>query len=120
VPAIICCRDFWGNTSGDTIQKDGHIISESLFSGETISVKVCRGAEKATNSLARRPIHFCRKHNSDLSRVDDAGANAFTTLRMMATIYTIAAGGGRIHSVQLLLERASWVCTRRWARTWAA
>jgi hypothetical protein len=72
-----------------------HIISGSLFLGDTIGVKGmpwCREGHKFIGKAAYTSNILCRKHNSDLSPVDDAGTNAFAGFRMMATIYTNRSG----------------------------
>jgi hypothetical protein len=72
-----------------------HIISESLFSGTTIGVRGmpwCREGHKFIGKAGYTANILCRKHNSDLSPVDDAGTNAFATLRLMATIYSNRSG----------------------------
>jgi hypothetical protein len=72
-----------------------HIITESLFSGDIIGVHGmpwCREGHKFIGKAAYTANILCRKHNSDLSPVDDAGTNAFAAFRMMATIYANRSG----------------------------
>lgn len=80
------CR---GGLSGE------HIISESVFSGDTVGVQGhpwCREGHKFIGKANYTANILCRQHNSDLSPVDDAGANAFAAFRMMATVYRNRCG----------------------------
>jgi hypothetical protein len=67
-----------------------HVITESLFLGDTIGVKGlpwCREGHKFIGKASYTANILCRKHNSDLSPVDDAGTLAFATLRKVASIH---------------------------------
>jgi hypothetical protein len=87
----------WANILGDCNGglSGEHIITESLFLGDCIGVKGlpwCREGHKFIGKASYTANILCRSHNSDLSPVDDAGANAFAAFRMMTTIYNNRSG----------------------------
>jgi hypothetical protein len=76
----------WASCLGDC---DGgmsreHIVSESLFESEYIDVSGyswCKEGPKRIGLGSFTKKALCRKHNSNLSKVDTAGAHAFRVLR---------------------------------------
>ena len=63
-----------------------HIISASLFLGDNIGVKGlpwCREGHRFIGKSSYTANILCRKHNSDLSPVDDAGSLAFAAFRTL-------------------------------------
>jgi hypothetical protein len=82
-----CWASVLGDCSGGLSGE--HIITESLFLGDSIGVKGlpwCREGHRFIGKASYTANILCRKHNSALSPVDDAGTLAFATLRTMATI----------------------------------
>jgi hypothetical protein len=72
-----------------------HVISDSLFLGDTVGVRGmpwCREGYKFIGKANYTANILCRKHNSHLSPVDEAGATAFAAFRMMTTIYNNRSG----------------------------
>lgn len=78
----------WALTLGDCSQKISreHLVSRALFQGDEITVQGfawCKGESKQIGLANLTSKILCRKHNSDLSEVDDAGAKAFASMREM-------------------------------------
>src|SRR5438128_186073 len=87
----------WANVLGGCSRglSGEHVITESLFLDDSIGVKGlpwCREGHKFIGKASYTANILCRKHNSDLSPVDDAGTFAFATFRAMATIYNNRSG----------------------------
>ncbi|MFN0103526.1 MAG: hypothetical protein ACKV2U_15715 [Bryobacteraceae bacterium] len=87
----------WANVLGDCSGglSGEHIITESLFSGNNIGVKGMpwgREGYKFIGKASYTSNILCRKHNSDLSPIDEAGTFAFATFRTMAEISTNRRG----------------------------
>jgi hypothetical protein len=81
-------REFLGGCAGGISGE--HVITESLFLGDTIGVKGlpwCREGHEFIGKASYTANILCRKHNSDLSPVDDAGTLVFATLRTVASIH---------------------------------
>ncbi len=83
----------WANVLGDWTGgiSGEHIVTESAFSGKSIGVKGlpwCKEGHRYIGKSSYTANILCRKHNSELSPVDDAGTLAFATFRKAETIYT--------------------------------
>ena len=66
-----------------------HLITEGIIEGKSVGVSGlpwCREERKFISKRAYTANILCRKHNSDLSPVDDAAIHAFNTLRKMIKI----------------------------------
>lgn len=72
----------------DSISRE-HIISRGLFESEKIKVKGlpwCKKQEKEIGLSSLTSKMLCKKHNNQLSQVDEEGARAFSTFRKMMRI----------------------------------
>jgi hypothetical protein len=88
-----CWASVLGDCSGGLSGE--HIITASLFLGDSIGVKGlpwCREGHRFIGNASYTASILCRRHNSELSPVDDAGALAFATFRTMASIYKNRSG----------------------------
>ena len=68
-----------------------HIVTEGLWLGDSLGVQGlpwCRGGYKFISKASFTANILCRRHNSDLSPVDDAGKLAFAALRTVNDIHT--------------------------------
>jgi hypothetical protein len=82
-----CWADSNGNCAGKTSRE--HLVSASLFPGKLIMVRGfpwCKDAPVEIGISGLTAKILCRKHNSDLSPLDEAASNAFETLRKMTTL----------------------------------
>lgn len=78
--------DCWAKNLGDCSSKISreHIVSAALWDGPAIVVEGfpwCDGEKKKIGLGSLTAKILCKKHNSDLSEVDSAGADAFRTLQ---------------------------------------
>jgi hypothetical protein len=76
----------WASGLGDCSEKISreHLVSQSLFMSEEITVQGfpwCKDTPKKVGLQNLTAKILCRKHNSDLSPIDEAGAAAFDAIR---------------------------------------
>lgn len=97
----------WASSLGDCTEKLSreHVVSQALFLGEQVTVQGfpwCRNEAKKIGLSSLTAKILCRKHNSDLSQLDSAGARAFETLREMM----------RLSNVRAVLKPRRWTVER--------
>jgi hypothetical protein len=69
-----------------------HLVSQSLFVGNEVTVQGfawCKDEPKKIGLSNLTSKILCTRHNSQLSQVDDAGANAFRSIREMVRLSKI-------------------------------
>ncbi len=95
-----CWAKCLGNCSGKISGE--HIITKGLFDGKSIGVRGlpwCREEHKFISKDAYTANILCRKHNSDLSPVDDAAIHAMNTFRTVMKVH---------QQRKVLLEERLW------------
>ena len=71
-----------------------HLVSKSLFINEQVTVqgfKWCKDTPKEVGLANLTAKILCRKHNTELSPIDDAGAAAFDALRQSTRLANMRA-----------------------------
>lgn len=76
----------WGSVLGDCSDEASreHLVSQGLFESNEVVVQGlpwCRDAPKRIGLANLTTKILCRKHNSELSPVDQAGAAGFDAMR---------------------------------------
>ena len=79
----------WASSLGNCDRKLSreHLVSEGIWTGPTVQVSGlpwCRTEPKTIGLGALTAKVLCRRHNSELSPVDQAGIDAFSTIQRMA------------------------------------
>jgi hypothetical protein len=85
-----CWASILGNCSSKITRE--HIVSESLFATDVVTARGfswCDGGEKTIGMSSLTAKILCERHNNELSPLDAAASQAFTTFRELARLYEV-------------------------------
>jgi hypothetical protein len=87
---MVCWADCLGNC--ESKQSREHVVSENLWLSNTVTVQGVSWWADAPKDIGIANLTakiLCRRHNSDLSRVDSSAGDSFATLREVARLKNV-------------------------------
>ncbi len=84
----------WASVLGSCAEKMSreHIVSQGLFIGDVVRVEGfswCKGEPKEIGLSSLTSRILCKKHNEELSTIDEGGASAFKAFREMRRVANV-------------------------------